>query len=411
MPIDVTQLVPQLRRMAEHASEARLRRELRVAHLRRVFAPDFDVTAWNGICAAAVRLPGMRWVGAQFDSAEPINQFLPYGEEPHDYVLIAADGSQIMPDRHKAVQYAAIQVASTCIVYGHAVNTASLPAAVKGSHRKPLKFLSEEDLYDDATGELISPGEISTERDLQEIELLAEQCEHFCDTGLRPIAVADGSLVPFSLLNELFVRNSPGRANEQLKRVANALSRMRSCNAIVAGYIDRPNSNALARACALVDVPAAASGDEILLREAVRKAEQDMRGILDRHVLDLVLSPSRRTALFEPTWLINGAPYLGQFGHTMRSCYVNVGTTRSLIARLEMPAWCANPDSVGVLSAVLGRHARMGGGYPLCLKAAHEEAVLTYSDEREIDQAIERGLVDQGILATPSSKQEAKDKR
>jgi hypothetical protein len=167
----------------------------------------------------------------------------------------------------------------------------------------------------------------------------------------------------------------------------------------------------VARACALVDVPAVASSDETRLREAVRKAEQDIRGILDRHVLELVLPPSRRTALFEPTWLINGTQYLGQFGHTMRSCYVNVGTTRSLIARLEMPAWCANTGSVGVLSAVIGRHARMGGGYPLCLKAAHEEAVLSYGDEREIDQAIERGLVDQGILATPSSKQEAKDKR
>jgi hypothetical protein len=53
----------------------------------------------------------------------------------------------------------------------------------------------------------------------------------------------------------------------------------------------------------------------------------------------------------------------------------------------------------------------MGGGYPLCLKAAHEEAVLSQNDEKEIDQIIERGLLDEGVFATPSSKQEAKDRR
>jgi len=53
----------------------------------------------------------------------------------------------------------------------------------------------------------------------------------------------------------------------------------------------------------------------------------------------------------------------------------------------------------------------MGGGYPLILKAAHEEAVLSPNDERAIDRMIERGMIEQGILAMPSLKQDAKEKR
>jgi hypothetical protein len=333
--------------------------------------------------------------------------------EPDNYVLIASDGSQIMPDRHKPVQYAAIQVASSCIVYGQASHPQQVHATIKNSQHKPFRFLGEDELLDSATGELITPGQISTERDMQEIELLATQCEQFQAIGLRPIGVADGSLVPFTLLNEIFVRNSAKEAGEQLTRVAKALDRMRRCNAIVAGYIDRPNSNALARSCALAEAPPAAMHDETLLRKTIKSAERNMLGIVDRSVLDSLLPGAHRTALFEPTWLINGPNYLGKFGHTMRCCYVNIANegARPQLARLELPAWCADEQSVGIATAVMGRHARMGGDYPLCLKAAHEEAVLSYQDEREIDQLLEGSLIERGILATPSAKQEAKDRR
>jgi hypothetical protein len=410
MPIDVSQLVPQLRRLAERTARSRLERQAAVGRIRQVFDPGFDVAAWNALCSAAANLQGIRWIGALFNAGEPINHFCEFGAEPNDYALIAADGSQIMPDRHKSVQYAVVQVATTCIVYGAAPHPEPLPQAIKDSQHKPLYFLGEDDLYDD-TGELVPAGEISTERDLREIELLAERCESFRAAGLQPFAVADGSLVPFSLLNEPFVKNSPQRAGKLLERIVAALDRMRACGAIVAGYIDRPNSNAVTRACALAPLVAQGIAPAIMTRDEVRQAEDAVRGILDRHLLEPALPSRTRTALFEPTWLINGPAYLGRYGHVMRCCYANVGTTRPVIARVELPEWCSTPARVDTLADILGRHARMGAGYPLCLKAAHEEAVLSHTDEHEIDTAIERGLIDQGIFVTPSNKQEAKDRR
>jgi hypothetical protein len=413
MPIDVTQLVPQLRQMTERTSAIQAQRQQQLLRMRRAFAPDFDVQTFTALCSAAANLSGIKWIGALVNASEPINLFPRFGHEPDHYVLIASDGSQIMPDRHKPVQYAAIQIASSCIVYGQPTHPEQLAVTLKNSRHKPFTFLSEDELIDAATGELTSPGQISTERDMQEIEWLATQCEQFAAIGVRPIAVADGSLVPFSLLNEQFVRNSRKEAGVLLSRLTKALDRMRHCNAMVAGYIDRPNSNALARSCALADAPATAIQDETQLRSHIHNAERTMLGIVDRSLLEPLLPGERRTAIFEPTWLINGSSFLGKFGHTMRCCYMNIAKegSRPQIARLESPAWCAGADAIATITAVMGRHARMGGGYPLCLKAAHEEAVLSHQDEREIDQILEGNLIERGILATPSAKQEAKDKR
>ncbi|MCL5273717.1 MAG: DNA double-strand break repair nuclease NurA [Chloroflexi bacterium] len=411
MPLDVAQLIPQLRQMSAQSTEMRQWRLQRATEMRRVFQPAFDVSVIDAAQAKIDRLQDVRWSAARFNAGERLNQFYEIGEEPKDYALISSDGSQIMPDRHKAVQYAAIQVASACIVYGQSGKTPDVERALKAAQHKHIRFLGEVELYDESTGDLISPGEISAERDLLEIEQLADQCQRFYSAGLRPIAVADGSLVPFSLLNEPFVRNNAPRATEQLERINRAFDRMRNCGAIVAGYIERPNSNTVARACALADIPAEVIDDDAQLRQHLRRLEQNMRGITDRTLLESILPANQRTALFQPSWLINAPAYLGRSGHTMVGCYLAIGPSAPLIARLEMPSWCAAPEQVGVLSRIMVRHTHMGGGYPLCLKAAHEEAVLAHSDEQAIDRIIQRNLIDQGIMARPSSKQEAKEKR
>jgi len=339
MPVDVIQLIPQLRQMAIRTASVRTSREKLVAHLRSIFAPGFDATTLESVVAAITRLSSVKWTGARFRSDESVNRFYTPGTEPVDYALIATDGSQIMPDRHKAVQYAAIQSAGASIVYGQASMPDKLPDVRIASKNKPIVFMDETQLYDDS-GELISPGEISTERDLMEIELMAQHCELFHAAGLRPIAVADASIVPFVLLNEQFVRNSTRRAAELLERIVQALNRMRACNAIVAGYIDRPNSNALTRTCALLDIPQATLTNQRRLRDTLRRIDQDIRGINDRLLLDPMLPCGQRTALFEPMWLINSLSFLGQSGNTMLACYLNVGATRPALVRIEFPEWC-----------------------------------------------------------------------
>jgi hypothetical protein len=133
--------------------------------------------------------------------------------------------------------------------------------------------------------------------------------------------------------------------------------------------------------------------------------------VVDRHVLERVLQPERRSALFDPNWLVNGAKYLN--AHAMRACYLNLGNglgDRAILVRLELPQWCATSQALQTLTGIVQRHARLSPEiYPFILKAAHEEAVIGKDDQREIESALEHELQRRGVRVRYSPKQATKD--
>ncbi|MGQ9902823.1 MAG: DNA double-strand break repair nuclease NurA, partial [Anaerolineae bacterium] len=402
MPTDFRAIREQINQTADRFRSADAARREQIDRLCRAFMPDFDADALAAACVAVASDTSLKWNGALFNLGEAINQVIPFGKEPERYVLLASDGSQIMPDRHRPVLFALIQVACACVVYGYPQgDSPELAGAVRLAQQKDIHMLGESELLREGSDDIVGAGEITLERDLREIEVLAERCEAFQRAGVRAIALADGALAPFSLLNDARLR--PG--DRRLARFTAALGRLRQAKAVVAGYIVRPGSNAIAQSCKLAGVPyqdAAA---------AVRRGDDRARLVLDRHLLERALPSRHRTACFTPTWTINGAEYLGRDGHTMRAFYLNVGRDKPEIARVELPAWCADAASLDALTGILDRHCRMGGGYPFILKAAHEEAVLTRQDQREIERRLQSELQEQGVMAAPSAKQESKDKR
>ncbi|MCS7061723.1 MAG: DNA double-strand break repair nuclease NurA [Anaerolineae bacterium] len=402
MPTDFSAVRAQIDRATERVRSAEAARRIELERLRQVFAPAFDGAMLTAACVAVAGDVSLRWNGALFNLEEGINRFIPFGEEPKRYVLLASDGSQIMPDRHRAVLFAVIQIACACIPYGIQADVSpTLTQALALADERDVRILAEDELIRPGADEILSSGEIALERDLREIEVLAERCERFWRAGAPVIALADGSLVPFALLNDGRLR--PGDA--RLSRLITALDRLRESKAIVAGYIARPSSDALVQTCRLAGV------QETDAPAFIRRAGNLPRALLDRHVLEAVLPFGHRTACFTPTWTLNGPDYLGRAHHTMRAFYLNVGRGRPEIARVELPEWCADPASLNTLTGTLGRHCRMGGGYPFILKAAHERAVLTRQDQHEIERRLHSELQRQGMFAIPSSKQEAKEKR
>lgn len=391
MPIDFTSLRQQIDSYAEAYRQARDDRAMRLAQLATPLDKGFtQVEALLEVCRKAHCL---HWPVALFDS-ELINQQFPFDKEPDCYALIASDGSQILPDRHKPFTFAYIQAGCAGIVYG---NPAQRLLSEQWRQLKRVKLIEERALFDEDTGELKPPAEVINQRDLMEIELLAEACRMAHDAGLQPVLVADGSLVPFALLTS---RNLAREVEALLQPLKAALDVMHDCGAWACGYIDRPNSKSIVRACALAGLSL-----EQVTERALR--ERDPAGVFDRHLLERTLSSAHRTALFDPGWQVNAPEYLGK--HAMRACYVNFGEPdQPIIARIEVPQWCAR--QIGSLCAVLHRHVRLGGGYPFILTAAHTESVVSKDDQQEIEQAIEQTLLAQGILPRPSFKQEAKDR-
>ena len=399
MPVDAAQFRQQLQRITSRISQAREWREQSLVVLRQALLdPPPDRQVWAERCRRFVaQYP--EWGGAAFADEESLDQQFPFGAEPQSYALIAADGSQVLPDRHKTAVYAVIQAACACMTYGVPDRQAAERALAAGRDRK-MELIAEDELRRD-DGELVGAGEIGARRDFLEIRLLAQRCSEFRDAGLQPIGVADGSLVPFSLL----AATRPSALRQALDDLKASLDRLRACGAIAAGYIDRPGHTALSRACALAHLLRRDSQTETTPREV----EQLSHGILDGQLLEEdVLPAGFRTALFDPGWQVNRE--LG--AHAIRSCYLNAGEPgQPIIARLDLPGWSAGPQQVGALAGVLRRHTRMGGGYPLALKAAHEQAVITLQDQAEIENAIDLELMSLGYRPSRSRKQEAKDHR
>jgi len=396
MPVDVSHLRTQITDFVSTFDDSRKRRIDVIEALCHVLRPGYTgADALLAACLAASNLSSMRWGGALFTCNEAIHEVKPVGALPERYALIATDGSQILPDRHKPIQFAYIQAGCACVTYGSADQ--SFGKAL--SDLKRSRLIPETELYDAQTGELKPTSEISNQRDTLEIELLAEACRLAHEAGFWPIAVADGSLVPFALLGG---RNVKQLSAKLLPPLSSGLDAMRASGALVCGYIDKPNSNALARACALDGMPFNAVDEHML-----RTSDARLTGIVDRHLLELSLGAAFRTALFDPHWEVNDR--LGQ--HAMRACYVNFGLGQgvsSIIGRLEMPEWCSGEASV--LAAVLHRHAHLGDGYPLILKAAHQTSVVSKDDARDIEQAIQLELLKRGIVPRGSLKQDAKDR-
>lgn len=395
MPVDVSQLRVQVTDFADRFDDGRKRRAEMIVALLKSLADDYpQADALLAACLAAANVQGMGWSGALFTHGEAINQQFAFASLPGHYALISTDGSQILPDRHKPFQFAFIQAGCACVTYG------SLDQSLgrQLSQLRRSRLIPEAELYDEQSGELRPSSAITNQRDAMEIELLADACELARAGGFQPIAIADGSIVPFALLGG---RNVKQQAAKLLPPITRALAALKACGAYVCGYIDRPNSNAVARACALDGT----SFDRIT-ESLLRANDGRIAGIVDRHLMEIALPAERRTAVFDPNWEVNES--LGQ--HAMRASYVNFGPgagTAAVIGRIEVPMWCAN--HIGTLAAVLQRHANMGEGYPLILKAAHQESVVSKEDHKDIEQALHQELLKRGIVPHGSYKQDAKD--
>ena len=307
-----------------------------------------------------------------------------------------------------------MQAGAACVVYGltdgERAGDGALQEAIQNSQQRKQALVYDSARLLGKDNRLISPGEVSNKRDLLEIELLAQCCEEFAAAGLRPVALADGNIVPFALLNENYLRNSRKDAREMSDRISDALDKMRKAKAIVAGYIDKPDSNAFVKS-AWLSRPGNNAANPIT-KSNLPDMELAMTGLYDRNFLAGWLQPEHRTALFDPNWQINGAEWLGRKNHAMRACYVNFGDAlRDNLVRVEVPAWCATDEAMRVVCAVLHRQTLVGNGWPFILKAAHEECLVTKNDQAELERIIRDELDRQGVRAELSAKQFSKNQR
>jgi len=329
-----------------------------------------------------------RWAGA-IPSGEAVGASFPPPPHPARVNLLAADGSQIYPDRHGVAMYYLVNVGS--IVFRH-----GLPEAPQ-CHSQPEVFYEDADLYEEDGG-LIPGVMIDAERDIRELGELARLAQ------VEAAAAPTVSLVDNGLLLYISLQTPNERLIDEVIRVyLGHLDSLKQSGAAVAGVVDRPRAQSVARLLHLATL----TPDEI--------GEDRLRDLGPfRHINDGLLfgflRPGERSALF-----VNASPAnLDRYqprGHTIYFFYLNAGRPgKDSLLRVEVPEWVAQDNAkLDLVQATLLEQCHVSDGFPYVLMRAHELAVVTVAERREFDQMVIGSLIRRGL--SPSLSQKAQGKQ
>lgn len=325
-----------------------------------------------------------RYFRSAIPTDEALTETFPLPELPQKATVIAADGSQINPDRHLGIEYCLVNVGAIQMSLGE-------PTA-------PTTTIQTELFY----GETVFSMQekiVALIRDTREREILAELAARVEGPA---ITFTDGPV-------ELWGREVALDTEEELEeknyfnRYMAALSELYTLKTITAGYVDKPRSDLVIRMLELAP--------ESKPVEDARK-NRWLRGILDTDILQGLLGPGERSAIFG---LLSPSSKKYQNQYSLHFFYLNVSLEESKpnIARVEVPAWVAqNRDMVNNLHAVLVQQCQIIATrqYPYLLGRADETAVVSRDEKEQVDNMIAQELRKRGLeVAGKSQKQLTKE--
>jgi NurA domain len=298
--------------------------------------------------------------------------------------LLAADGSQILPDQHAALQYSLVNVGAI--------------AMQPGSGQSPEVFTDSSLLFADElyteTG-MVTEEAIEQRRDIAERRKLLELAP---DYPAPVLALTDGPVELWSAKNG---GEDDYRKNLEIHK--SVLSQLQANNVTVAGYVDKPGADLVVRT---LEIAQFSSDDEY---KNIRK-QHPLRGVTDRWLYGF-LPGGHRSAVFG-LQSSSRVHYTGDLA--LHFFYLNVGEEKHpWLVRVEFPWWVAEDSGkLNLLHAALLQQCRMMGArpYPYILHRAHEIAVVTFEEKKQVEQMLELELRRAGSeVETGSNKQSAKD--
>jgi len=316
--------------------------------------------------------------------AERLDAIFPEPASPKNVTLLAADGSQITPDRHAAVLFSLVNVGAIVMQ--------------TGSGQAPEIFTDSQLLFDDEiyteTG-ILTEEAIGQRRDIAERRKLLELAPGY---PAPVIALTDG---PIELWGVKGAEAEDYRRNLELHK--SILTQLQANGVTVAGYVDKPAADLVIR---LLEVAQLSTEDDF---KNIRK-QHNLRGVTDRWLYGF-LPGGHRSAVFG---LQSGSRthYTGDLA--LHFFYLNAGETRHpWLVRVEIPKWVADDIAkLDLLHAALLEQSRILGAkpYPYILQRAHEVAVVKFEEKQQVEQMLELELRKAGAeVDEKSAKQSAKD--
>jgi len=374
MSLDFQQVYQKIKEIGASAQQRKKTLDERRAHARFLMSLHVDNLAGlrDKVRAAREADPNTR-------CALPVAENLDFRKAtpdlPQAAILIAADGSQINPDRHSPIQYGLVNVGAIIL----RLNSGEAPTI-----RTDSQLLFDDELYN-ASGNPLSEGMVALLRDLQERTKLLDLATEFGAGGDPVITFTDGPIELWGMKD-----GEDASAFEQsLAKYLSVLSKLQAGNITTAGYVDKPSADPVVRLLELTE----AGGEELKkLREY-----HPLRGVTDRWLFgeqkDPLLKPGERSAVF--AFQSRSEKYY-KGGLALHFFYLNAGTeNHPWPVRVEIPKWVADdPQKLAMLQAVLVSQCRMLGAkpYPYLLHRAHETAVVSHQEKEQVDQLLDLEL-------------------
>ncbi|WKZ44186.1 MAG: DNA double-strand break repair nuclease NurA [Anaerolineales bacterium] len=387
MPINYQEVYTQIQSVGAGAKERRKKKEEAQAQARELLS-HFD----DKLDALRAKVDSAKALDPNLRCAFPLDENLAssFDVQPASVspTLIAADGSQINPDRHGAVQFGLVNV-------GAIIMKTNSGAAPEISTESELLF--GDDLF--PNGAPMSDGVVALKRDLAERMKLDELSKRIKD---EVVTFTDGPLELWGAKGE-----DAQSYLDFVEKYKTTLSRLQTRGVTTAGYVDKPSADLVIR---LLEVMMADDEQLKKFREF-----HPLRGVSDRWLYgekeNPLLKPGHRSAVFK-IQSSSDKTYKGVL--EIHFFYLNVGTEgHPWPVRVEIPKWVVDDkEKLNLLHAVLVEQCRMMGSrpYPYLLHRAHETAVVKHEEKQQIEQLLTLELrknneeVDDG-----SYKQSAKD--
>lgn len=275
------------------------------------------------------------------------------------YRVIGIDGSQVYPDRHQGSSCYLINIGTVYIHYNaqSSVYVESKPYVFTG-RASDESALQPIDL-------------VNAKRQELEFDHGLQWCSQFFDRTVPELFLFDGSLIFWHLAaqeNEL--------QEKYVKRYLFLMHQLYTQRILNAGYISLPKSKELVN---LIRI-------ELCNYMIEGCSEQTaMDHIVDTVVAHFFLKPGQRSTIFKSNALMcNVYPdYLSPYFF-----YLHVGDE---IVRVEIPAWIASDEQkINLVARMIHDQACKGGGYPVVLAEAHEQAVVKGPDRDLFYQMLQK---------------------
>ncbi len=330
-----------------------------------------------------------RWAGALLTD-ESANAAFPLPAWPGRLSVVAADGSQIYPDRHGLALYYLINVGS--IVFRH-----GLPEA-PSTYSSPQVFFQDEDLYYEEEASLVTTEMINAKRDVDELGELARLAT--LEARQTPtVALLDNSLLLYITLRE----QNPNFTQEVTEAYLRHFDSLQASAAAVAGVVDRPRSANLVRLLHLATL-----GVDEINADSLRYVNDKFQHITDGALFDF-LKPGERSALFVLASPANLETYAAR-KHTVYFFFLNAGRPgKDALLRVEGPEWVScDTEKLNWVHAAIVEKCKVTDGFPYVLVRAHDLAVVTVSERRVFDEMVAGTLMSNRVPARLSQKQQAK---